>query len=80
MSDPTSNDAQCYPGKHIGIVSLTRNECPAIFQSHTLKRTSTGKDSSALEAGRKEELECGDRFGIVMAVISLRYWAIFILP
>lgn len=70
MSDPTGDDTQCYPRKHIGVVSLTRNECPAIFESHTLKRTSTGKDRSALDVGRKAELELGDRFGSVMVVYS----------
>lgn len=70
MSDPTSDDTQCYPRKHVGIVSLSRNECPAIFQSHTLKRTSTGKDCSALDVGRKAELELGDRLRALMVVYS----------
>ena len=61
VPDPTSDDTQSYPRKHIGIVSLTRSECPAIFQSHTLKRTSTGKDSSAL----------GDPVALLSCALSL---------
>lgn len=71
MPDPTSNDSQSHSREHIGIVSLPRNEGPAIFQGHTLKRTSTGKDPSALEAGRKPEMEPGDGFQAVMASFYL---------
>lgn len=53
VPNATSNDSQSHSWEHIGIVSLPRNEGPAIFQSHALKRTSAGKDPSALEAGRK---------------------------
>lgn len=61
MPDPTGNDAQGDPRKHIGIVSLTGNKGPAIFQSHILKGTSTGKDPSALDIGKKRKwnLETG---------------------
>lgn len=65
MPDSSSDDAQCYSREHIGIVSLPRNKCLSIFQSHTLKRTSTGKDSSTLKAGRKPVMGIG--LGAVMA-------------
>lgn len=66
VPNATSNDSQSHSWEHIGIVSLPRNEGPAIFQSHALKRTSAGKDPSALEAGRKAEMEPGDGFQAVM--------------
>lgn len=66
VPDPAGDDSQSHSREHVGVVSLPRNEDPAIFQSHALKRTSTGEDPSALEAGRKSEMELGDRFGAVM--------------
>lgn len=60
VPDPASDDSQGHSREHIGVVSLPGNEGPAFFQSHTLKRTSTGKDPSALEAGRQPEMELGD--------------------
>lgn len=65
VPDPAGDDAQSHSRKHIGVVSLSRNEGPAILQGDTLKRTSAGKDPSALEAGRKPETELGDRFWAV---------------
>ena len=62
MPDPAGDDAQSHSREHVGIVSLPRNEGPAIFQSHALKRTSTGEDPSALEAGRESETKLGDGF------------------
>lgn len=65
VPDPASNDAQSHSREHVGIVSLPRNEGPAIFQSHAFKGTSTGKDPSALEAGIKPEMEPRDSFQAV---------------
>lgn len=62
VPDPTSDDAQSHSGEHVGVVALPRNEGPAIFQGHAFKRTSTGKDPSALGAGRKPETELEERF------------------
>lgn len=61
VPDPAGNDSQGHAGEHVGIVALPGKEGPAILQSHTWKRTSTGKDPSALVAGRKPETELGDR-------------------
>lgn len=75
MPDPAGDDTQSHSREHIGVVSLARNEGPAVCQSHALKRTPTGKDPSALEAGRKSETNwrsvSGSNGGLVL---SLKCW------
>lgn len=48
LSNGARRDAQAHAGEDVGVVSLTRVECPAIGQSDGVKRTAAGKDAPPL--------------------------------
>lgn len=77
VPDPAGDDPQSHSREHVGVVSLPRNEGPAIFQSHTLKGTSAGKDPPALEAGRKSDVAWRSALGSQGGLDSSpEYWTL----
>lgn len=48
MLDGTSSDTEAYSREDIGVVTLTRVECPPIRQGDRIKWTATGKDAPSL--------------------------------
>ena len=50
VAEETRGDAQPHPWEHVGVVSLAREELPAVLQGHRVKRTATGEDAPTLIA------------------------------
>lgn len=48
VANPTRDDTQSHPGKHVGVVALPRVEGAPVSQGHLVEGASAGKDAPAL--------------------------------